>query len=175
MKNMEINFFPKCHSKLTSNFPFIVNLKKPACASKQDGLVFATLRYVSVSFCIFLPSSFIPTSSAIREMRVFGLLHHHQLECRRTANEAGSQRLDALALTRRCRRRGATSGGGLRVFRRKSPFFSLRNCNCRKQMARQIEKEMKVMNGLGYFLFSKSARVHLRVPPIHSIAVSLLN
>ena len=42
-------------------------------------------------------------------------------------------------------------------------------------MARQIEKEMKVMNGLGYFLFSKSARVHLRVPPIHSIVVSLLN
>ena len=89
VQNMEINFFPKCHSKSKSNFPFIVNLKKRACASKQDGLVFATLLYVSVSFCIFLPSSFITTSSAIREMRVFGLLHHHQLECRRTANEAG--------------------------------------------------------------------------------------
>ena len=140
-----------------------------------------TARICNFTVCIFFflhlsTFSFIPASSAIREMRVFGLLHHHQLECRRTANEAGSQRLDALALTRRCRRRGATSGGGgLRVFRRKSPFFSLRNCNCRKQMARQIEKEMKVMNGLGYFLFSKSARVHLRVPPIHSIAVSLLN
>ena len=127
---------------------------------------------------LFLSVSFYPPrlfqSPRLLEMRVLGLLHHHQLECRRTANEAGSQRLDAIALTRRCRL-GATSGGGLRVFRRKSPFFSLRNCNCRKQMARQIEKEMKVMNGLGYFLFSKSARVHLRVPPIHSIAASLLN
>ena len=37
---MEINILPKGHSKLTSN------LKKPACASKQDGLVLATLRYL---------------------------------------------------------------------------------------------------------------------------------
>ena len=39
---MEINFF----SKEISNFPFIDNLKKPAYASKQDGPVLATLRYV---------------------------------------------------------------------------------------------------------------------------------
>ena len=38
--NMEINFFPKPQ---ISNFPFIYNLKKPACASKRDGLVRPTL------------------------------------------------------------------------------------------------------------------------------------
>ena len=42
--NMEINFFPKGHSKQTSNFPFIDNLKKPACAFKQDKLELPTLR-----------------------------------------------------------------------------------------------------------------------------------
>ena len=46
--NMEINFFTKGHSKQTSNFPFIDILKKPPCASKQDGLVLGTLRYAYV-------------------------------------------------------------------------------------------------------------------------------
>ena len=44
--NMEINIFPKCQSKRTQNFPFIDNLKYPACASKREGLVLATLRYL---------------------------------------------------------------------------------------------------------------------------------
>ena len=30
----------------TSNFPFIDNIKSPKGASKRDGLVFATLRYL---------------------------------------------------------------------------------------------------------------------------------
>ena len=33
---MEINFFPKGHSKWISNCVFIDNLKEPVCASKQD-------------------------------------------------------------------------------------------------------------------------------------------
>ena len=45
VNDMEINFFSKGKSKLTSNFPFIDNLKKPACASKQDGLVLANMVY----------------------------------------------------------------------------------------------------------------------------------
>ena len=44
--NQEINFLPKCHSKWTSNFPLIDNLKMPARASKRDVLVLATLRYL---------------------------------------------------------------------------------------------------------------------------------
>ena len=43
--NIKINFFPKGHIKQTSNIPFIDNLKIPECASKQDGLKLATLRY----------------------------------------------------------------------------------------------------------------------------------
>ena len=42
--NLEINFSSKGHSKQASTI-VIDNLKKPACASKQDGLVFTTLEY----------------------------------------------------------------------------------------------------------------------------------
>ena len=42
---MEINFFPKGYSKEASNFPFKDNLKKPAHASKWDGLVLVTLKH----------------------------------------------------------------------------------------------------------------------------------
>ena len=35
----------KGHSTYTPNFPFISNLKKPACASKQDVLELTTLQY----------------------------------------------------------------------------------------------------------------------------------
>ena len=48
--NMVISFFQKGHSEETLNFPFIDNLKKLACASKRDGLVLVTLRYL-VSPC----------------------------------------------------------------------------------------------------------------------------
>ena len=54
--NMEINFSPKGHSKKTSNFSFKDNLKKPACASKQDGLVLTTLRYLKFSMKNLPPS-----------------------------------------------------------------------------------------------------------------------
>ena len=40
-----------------SNFPFIVNLKKPACAFRQDGLVVFTILHVFLQehllFCIY--------------------------------------------------------------------------------------------------------------------------
>ena len=39
---MEINVSQIGHNKKTSNFPFIDNMKKPACATKQDGLVLPT-------------------------------------------------------------------------------------------------------------------------------------
>ena len=45
---MEINFSQKGHSKSTSNFPFVDNLKKLACASRGDGLVLTTLWYLIV-------------------------------------------------------------------------------------------------------------------------------
>ena len=51
--NMEFYFFPKGHSKQTSNFPFIDNLKKPACVSKWDRLVPPTLRYVNNLISVF--------------------------------------------------------------------------------------------------------------------------
>ena len=58
---MEINFFPKGHSRLTS-FSFIDNLKKPACDSKQDKLQLATLRYIKVVQEIYeLPNQAKPT------------------------------------------------------------------------------------------------------------------
>ena len=37
------------HSKQTSTFPFIDNLKNPAYTSKGNGLVLATLRYLRKS------------------------------------------------------------------------------------------------------------------------------
>ena len=37
----------KCHSKKKENL-FIDNLKKPACASKQEGIVLLTLRYSNI-------------------------------------------------------------------------------------------------------------------------------
>ena len=40
---IEIKFFPNGHSKQISNFPSIDNLKKAACASKQNVLVLANL------------------------------------------------------------------------------------------------------------------------------------
>ena len=40
--NMKMNFFPKGHSTSASKIPFISNLKKAPCASKQDRLVLAT-------------------------------------------------------------------------------------------------------------------------------------
>ena len=51
--NSEINFFPKDQSKQPSNFPFIDNLKNPACASKQNGLVLATLQYAFLTSFFF--------------------------------------------------------------------------------------------------------------------------
>ena len=47
---MEINFFTKDHTKYTSNLPFIENLKKPACASKQDRLLLTTLWYIRFQY-----------------------------------------------------------------------------------------------------------------------------
>ena len=48
--NKKINFLSKGHSTQEgSKIPFISNLKKPACASKQDVLELATLRYISKS------------------------------------------------------------------------------------------------------------------------------
>ena len=41
--NSKINFSPKGHSTYASKIPFIDNLKRPACASKQDVLELATL------------------------------------------------------------------------------------------------------------------------------------
>ena len=38
-------FFSKGHNTKVSKIPFISNLKKTACASKQDALELATLRY----------------------------------------------------------------------------------------------------------------------------------
>ena len=46
LSSKEINFLSKGHSTQGSKIPFISNLKKPACASKQDVLELATLRYI---------------------------------------------------------------------------------------------------------------------------------
>ena len=53
-------FFPKGHSKQTSNFSFISSLKILGGATKQDVLQFATLRYFLQLYSIFfnLMSSF---------------------------------------------------------------------------------------------------------------------
>ena len=44
--NWEINFLSKGHSIKRPKIPFIRNVKKPACASKQDVLELATLQYI---------------------------------------------------------------------------------------------------------------------------------
>ena len=41
-------FFPKRLQKINIKCPPDINLKKPACASKQDGLVLATLQYLNI-------------------------------------------------------------------------------------------------------------------------------
>ena len=68
VSNMEINFFPKGHNKSISNFPFIDNLKKPVSASKWDGLVLPTLRYLKT------PSQ-ITSTHCIGEARTNKLAH----------------------------------------------------------------------------------------------------
>ena len=40
------SFFPKRLQKIKFKCPLDMNLKKPACASKQDGLILATLQYL---------------------------------------------------------------------------------------------------------------------------------
>ena len=47
LTNQKINFLSKGHSTYGSKIPFISNLKKPACASKQDVLEHATLGYLN--------------------------------------------------------------------------------------------------------------------------------
>ena len=47
--NLEFIFFPKLHSKSTSKFPFIDNLKKPS----WDGQVITTLRYVKLLISVY--------------------------------------------------------------------------------------------------------------------------
>ena len=47
--NSEINFLPKGHSTEALKISFIDNLERPACASKQDQLVLATIRYTAKS------------------------------------------------------------------------------------------------------------------------------
>ena len=42
----KINLLSKSHNALGSKFPFISNLKNPACASKHDVLELATLGYI---------------------------------------------------------------------------------------------------------------------------------
>ena len=42
--NSEINVLPKGHSTEASKILMIDNLKRPACASKQDGLLLVTIQ-----------------------------------------------------------------------------------------------------------------------------------
>ena len=46
---MFIYFLPKGHSTKASKIPFIDNLKRSACASKRDGLVLPTIRYIEAN------------------------------------------------------------------------------------------------------------------------------
>ena len=50
--NQKIKFLSKGHSTYGSKIPFISNLKKPACATKQDVLELATLWYSNITLML---------------------------------------------------------------------------------------------------------------------------